>query len=125
MMVHSKADLENAVRASAILFGNASSSDLKQLDSQTFLDIFEGVPQAILKKTDLVSGINIIEILAGKTSFLKSNSEARRALLENSIAVNREKVSEDTFQLTQKDLINDAFVLLQRGKKNYFILKFE
>lgn len=125
IMVHSKADLENAVRASAILFGNASSSDLKQLDSQTFLDIFEGVPQAILKKTDLVSGINIIEVLAGKTNFLKSNSEARRALLENSIAVNREKVSEDAFQLTQKDLINDAFVLLQRGKKNYFILKFE
>lgn len=125
IMVHSKADLDNAVRASAILFGNAYSSDLKQLDSQTFLDIFEGVPQAILKKTDLVSGINIIEVLAGKTNFLKSNSEARRALLENSIAVNREKVSEDAFQLTQKDLINDAFVLLQRGKKNYFILKFE
>lgn len=125
VMVHSQTDLENAIRASAILFGNASSADLKQLDSQTFLDVFEGVPQAILEKSDLTSGINIIEILAGKTGFLKSNSEARRALAENSIAVNREKVSDETFQITQNDLINDAFVLLQRGKKNYFIVRFE
>jgi tyrosyl-tRNA synthetase len=125
VMVHSKTDLEKAISASAILFGNATSEDLKQLDTQTFLDVFEGVPQATLDKSALDSGVSMIEILAIKTNFLKSNSEARRAIAENSISVNREKVSDENALITSQDLINDAFVLLQRGKKNYFIVRFE
>ena len=124
-MVHSKIDLEKAISASAILFGNATSEDLKQLDTQTFLDVFEGVPQATLDKSALDSGVSMIEILAIKTNFLKSNSEARRAIAENSISVNREKVSDENALITSQDLINNAFVLLQRGKKNYFIVRFE
>ena len=124
-MVHSKTDLETAISASAILFGNATSEDLKQLDTQTFLDVFEGVPQATLDKSALDSGVSMIEILAIKTNFLKSNSEARRAIAENSISVNREKVSDENALITSQDLINNAFVLLQRGKKNYFIVRFE
>jgi len=120
-LVHSKADLEKAIQASAILFGNATSDDLKQLDAATFLEVFEGVPQAEISKSDIENGLDIVSVLNEKTGFLKSNGEARRALAENSIAVNKEKVTEE-FVLTPKDLINDQFVLLQRGKKNYFVI---
>ena len=121
VMVHSREDFENAVKASGILFGNASSDDLKSLDAKTFLDVFDGVPQAEISMDDLNAGIDIVEVLNAKSGFMKSNGEARRALTENSISVNREKVQEG-FSLTTTDLINNQFVLLQRGKKNYFIL---
>jgi len=120
--VHSKAELEKAIQASNILFGNATADDLKQLDAATFLEVFDGVPQAEISKSDIENGIDIVTVLNEKTGFLKSNGEARRALTENSIAVNREKVTEE-FQLDPKDLINGQFVLLQRGKKNYFVIR--
>lgn len=122
VFVHSKEELEKAIQVSNILFGNATSDDLKQLDGATFLEVFDGVPQAEISKTDIENGIDIVSVLNEKSGFLKSNGEARRALAENSIAVNREKVAEE-FKLTSKDLINNQFVLLQRGKKNYFILR--
>jgi len=122
IMVHSKADLENAIKASGILFGNSNADDLKQLDSATFLEVFDGVPQAEIAKNEIEAGINIVDVLNEKTGFLKSNGEARRALTANSISVNREKVKED-FSLSTKDLINDQFVLLQSGKKNYFVVR--
>ncbi len=120
--VHSAEEFEKAVKASEILFGNSTSEDLKTLDEKTFLDVFEGVPQAEISKEELKSGIDIIGALSEKTGFLKSNSEARRALKENSISVNKEKVQEN-FTVSESDLINGQFVLLQRGKKNYFIIK--
>ena len=120
--VHGNEQYENAVKASSILFGKSTSSDLKTLDEQTFLDIFEGVPQTEIAKEELDNGLDIIAALAEKGGFLKSNGEARRALKENSISVNKEKVSEG-YMISKEDLINDTFVLLQRGKKNYFILK--
>ena len=120
--VHSKEELEKAIQASNILFGNATSDDLKQLDGATFLEVFDGVPQAEISRADIENGIDIVSVLNEKSGFLKSNGEARRALTENSIAVNREKVTEE-FKLTSSDLINNQFVLLQRGKKNYFILR--
>ncbi|KJJ37653.1 tyrosine--tRNA ligase [Aequorivita vladivostokensis] len=120
--VHSAEEFEKAVKASEILFGNSTSEDLKTLDEKTFLDVFEGVPQAEISKEELKSGIDIIDALSEKTGFLKSNSEARRALKENSISVNKEKVQEN-FTVSESDLINGQFVLLQRGKKNYFIIK--
>ena len=122
IMVHSDADLENAIKASNILFGNSNSDDLKQLDEVTFLEVFDGVPQAEIAKADLESGLEIITALNEKTGFFKSNGEARRALTANSISVNREKIKED-FVLTTKDLINEQFVLLQSGKKNYFVIR--
>lgn len=121
IMVHSQEELENAVKASGILFGNSSSEDLKALDAKTFLDVFDGVPQAEIAMDELKNGIDIVDVLNAKSGFLKSNGEARRALNENSISVNREKVQEG-FTLTTNDLINNQFVLLQRGKKNYFVL---
>jgi tyrosyl-tRNA synthetase len=122
IMVHSKEDLENAIKASGILFGNATADDLKQLDEATFLEVFDGVPQAEIAKNEVEAGLDIITVLNEKTGFFKSNGEARRALTANSISVNREKVKED-FILTANDLINDRFVLLQSGKKNYFVIR--
>ncbi|MSP85124.1 MAG: tyrosine--tRNA ligase [Flavobacteriaceae bacterium] len=120
--VHSKEDLEKAIQASAILFGNATSEDLKQLDEATFLEVFDGVPQANFFKQKIEEGINIIDVLNEKTGFFKSNGEARRALVANSISVNKEKVTEE-FVLTNANLINNQFVLLQSGKKNYFVIR--
>ncbi len=123
LLVHSKEDLDRAKKASQILFGKSTSEELKSLDKATFLDVFEGVPQAEITRLNLESGIDIIAALAGETSFLKSNGEARRALKENSISVNKTKVN-DQYVIDNKDLINDRYVLLQRGKKTYFILNF-
>ena len=120
--VHSKEDLEKAIKASAILFGNATADDLKQLDEATFLEVFEGVPHAEITRADIEKGIDIVAVLNEKTSFFKSNGEARRALAANSISVNKEKVTEE-FVLSSKDLINNQFVLLQSGKKNYFVIR--
>jgi tyrosyl-tRNA synthetase len=122
VFVHSASDLEKAIKASAILFGNATADDLKELDQTTFLEVFDGVPQATISKSDLEKGINIVAILNEKTGFFKSNGEARRALTANSIAVNKEKVTEE-FVLSTKNLINNQFVLLQSGKKNYFVIR--
>ncbi len=120
--VHGKEELLKAIEASAILFGNATSDDLKQLDEATFLEVFDGVPQAEISKIEVESGIDIVAVLNEKSGFFKSNGEARRALTANSISVNKVKVTED-FKLTLNDLINNQFVLLQSGKKNYFVIR--
>ena len=121
LLVHSKADLENAQRASQILFGKSTAEDLMQLNSATFLDVFEGVPQAKIDKSEIAAGLDIVSALVEKGKFLKSNGEARRALKENSISVNKTKVT-DQKVVGLNDLINDRFVLLQRGKKSYFLV---
>ena len=121
LLVHGQEDYQKALQASQILFGKSTAEDLKGLDTQTFLEVFEGVTQAQIHRTDLDSGLGMIAALSGQTQFLNSNGEARRALKENSIAVNKQKVQED-YILTAQDLIDGQYILLQRGKKNYFIL---
>lgn len=121
ILVHSKEEYENAVIASSILFGKSTSTDLKGLDENTFLDVFDGVPQAEISKSEMDNGLDMIAALASKTGFLGSNGEARRELKQNAISVNKEKVKED-YLIRESDLINNKYVLLQRGKKNYFIL---
>ena len=121
VMVHSQEDLDNAKIASNILFGKSTSEDLRALDRTTFLDVFDGVPQSQIAKSELDNGLDMIGALAAKTGFLGSNGEARRELNQNSISVNKEKVKAD-YLITAKDLINEKFILLQRGKKNYFVL---
>jgi tyrosyl-tRNA synthetase len=124
VLVHGKEEYEKATAASNILFGKSTSEDLKSLDEQTFLDVFDGVPQAKISKEDMTNGLDMIGALAAKTNFLKSNGDARRALKENAVSVNKEKIKED-FLITPKDLIANKYVLLQRGKKTYFLLKIE
>ena len=123
LLVHSQEELNKAQKASQILFGKSTSEYLKSLDVATFLDVFDGIPQAELALESLEEGVDIITALAGDSQFLKSNGEARRALKENSISVNKSKVQE-AYKVTSQDLINDRYVLLQRGKKAYFILNF-
>ena len=86
--------------------------------------MFDGVPQASVYREDVENGLDMIGALAAKTGFLKSNGDARRALKENSISVNKEKVKED-YTITSENLIAGKYVLLQRGKKNYFLMKVE
>lgn len=121
VLVHSEAELEKARQASEILFGKATSEALKQLDESTFSEIFEGVPQARIPLAELQQGMDMIAALSARTGFLSSNGEARRELKQNAISVNKSKV-DASYQLGEADLISGKFVLLQRGKKNYYVL---
>jgi tyrosyl-tRNA synthetase len=120
--VHSEEDFLSAEEASQILFGKGTADALKKLSEDTLLSVFEGVPQIEVLRTEVESGIDLLDFLVAKTRFLSSNSEARRALKENSISVNQEK-ADDSRVITAKDLINGRYILLQRGKKNYFLAK--
>lgn len=122
-IVHSKDALEKAKEASQVLFGKSTEEDLARLDESTFLDVFEGVPLKELTKDLLENGLDMIAALSAKTDFLKSNGEARRALKENSVSVNKSKVSLD-YMLTENDLINGKYVLINKGKKNTYLIKF-
>ena len=121
-MVHSEEDYNNALAASEVLFGKSTAADFRKLDEATFLDIFEGVPQADIAMSEIENGLDMIAALAAQTNFLKSNGEARRALKENSVAVNKEKVKED-YTITKDDLINNKYVILNKGKKNTYIIR--
>jgi tyrosyl-tRNA synthetase len=120
--VHGQAQYQNAVLASEILFGKATDQELKRLDRATFLEVFDGVPQAEISPEDVDTGLDMVTALVEKSGFLKSNGEARRALDQQSIYVNKTKV-DGAYTIGAKDLIDQQFVLLQRGKKNYLILK--
>jgi tyrosyl-tRNA synthetase len=119
--VHRKAEYEKALKASEILFGRSTAEDLVSLDEELFLQIFDGVPQAEVAKSEVL-GSNIIDLLSEKSGFLKSKGEAKRELQGNAISVNKEKVKDD-FVAVEKDLIDGKFLLLQKGKKQYFIVK--
>jgi len=121
-MVHVVEDCENAEKASQILYSKAFKEDIQTLDEATFLDVFEGVPQADVSKSKILEGLDMIAALSAETGFLASNGEARRALKENSIAVNKEKVNEQ-YALSAADLINDTYVILNRGKRSTFIIR--
>jgi len=119
--VHSLADYEAAVAASEILFGKSTDEDLRKLSSETLMEIFEGVPQGDITRDELSAGISIVDALV-KSGFMKSNGEARRALQEGSISVNKGKVDAERM-LSTADVLAGGVVLLQRGKKNYFLLR--
>jgi tyrosyl-tRNA synthetase len=122
ILVHSEVDYNNAVAASAILFGKSTAEDLKQLPEKVFLDVFDGVPSAEVSRARYDEGLDMIAALAAETGFFASNGEARRELKQQSISVNKSKVGED-YRLSSEDLIASKYVLLQKGKKNYYLLK--
>jgi tyrosyl-tRNA synthetase len=119
--VHSLADYEAAVAASEILFGKSTDEDLRKLSGETLMEIFEGVPQGNVGADELSAGLSIVDAMV-KSGFMKSNGEARRALQEGSISVNKVKADAERV-LTQSDVLAGGVVLLQRGKKNYFLLR--
>ena len=121
-LVHGKKAYLKAVEASQILFGKSTDDALQKLDTQTFLEIFSGVPQSKIKRNLLDDGIDIVTVLTNETGFFNSKGEARRAINQNAISVNQAKVTLDYF-IGIEDLIANQYVLLQRGKKNYFVIK--
>ncbi len=123
-IVHSEKELINSIKASEILFSKEFLKDINEIDEDLFLDIFEGVPTSIISNEEIDKGIEILKLLFEKTSFLSSNSEARRAIKENSISVNKKKISEN-YVLSRKDLIKDKYIVINRGKKKTFIVKIE
>lgn len=119
--VHGKEEYEKALKASNILFGQSTAEDLVSLNEELFLQVFDGVPQKELSKSEVI-GTNIIDLISEKTGFLKSKGEAKRELAGNSISINKTKVGED-YSVSENDLIDGKFLLIQKGKKNYFIVK--
>ena len=122
-IVHSDKSFFQVELASTILYSKSFKKDIESIDENTFLDIFEGVPLVELPKNELVKGFDMISVLSSKTEFLKSNSDARRSLSENSISINKSKVKED-YLVENKDLINDKYVIINKGKRSTFIIKF-
>jgi tyrosyl-tRNA synthetase len=121
-MVHSETDYHIAVEASEILFGKGTEETLRKLDEATFLSVFEGVPQFEIAKSDLEPGINIIDLLADKSSVFTSKGEARRSIAGGGVAVNKVKVENPEELVTGSKLIGDKYLLVQKGKKNYFLV---
>ncbi|MDB2362248.1 tyrosine--tRNA ligase [Flavobacteriales bacterium] len=117
--VHSKEDLEAAIKASNILFGKSTSEDLLSLDEETFLSVFEGVPQFSVGMADLE--VDIFDFLAEKTQVFSSKGEARRMIQSNAVSINKEKITSDK-ALSDNDLISNKYLLVQKGKKNYFLI---
>ena len=117
--VHSAEDLDMAIKASNILFGKSTADDLKSLDEETFLSVFEGVPQFEICKADLA--LDILDIVAQKTQIFASKGEARRMIKSNAVSINKEKITED-IQLSENNLLSGKYILAQKGKKNYFLI---
>ncbi len=120
--VHSQSAYERAISASEILFGNKTADQLETLEERDLLDIFEGVPQFDISMSALINGLQIIELLAQKTNVFSSNGEARRMLNSNAVSLNKVKVS-DKKMVNTEDLLSNRYLLIQKGKKNYFLIR--
>ncbi len=122
VMVHSREDYEMAVEASQILFGQGTADLLKKLDEETFLSVFEGVPQFRISKIELAEGIKVVDLLAEKTMVFPSKGDLRRTIQGNGLSINKEKISDAELVINREFLIGNKYILIQKGKKNYFLL---
>jgi len=120
--VHSREDYDAAVEASQILFGKGTTETLKKLSEDMLLSVFEGVPQSEVPAGIIKTGTGILEFLAESTNIFASKGEARRMIKDNAVSVNKEKVGED-FVVSESDLLNGKYILIQKGKKNYFLVR--
>lgn len=119
--VHGEKEYVSALEASEILFGKGTTQTLQHLDEKTLLSVFEGVPMFEMDKEGLDEGINIIDLVSEKTNIFSSKSEARRTLKENALSLNKTKINED-YVCTKSDLLNNKYILIQKGKKNYYLI---
>ena len=119
-LVHSEDDLTAATETSSVLF-NGGLPELKKLDEETFLDIFEGLPQFTLLKSELESGTGIVELLSEKTNVFPSKSEARKMIQGGGVSINKEKVESLDLTINSSYLINNKYIIIQKGKKNYYL----
>lgn len=120
--VHGESEYNNAVEASEILFGNATADAFASLDNDTFLDIFDGVPQFHISKTELEAGIPIIELVAEKTQVFPSKGEARKMLQGGGVSINKQKTEDVNAVINASHLINHTYIIVQRGRRNYYLL---
>lgn len=121
-MVHSEQEYEKAAEASQILFGSASVEALKALDEQTLLQVFEGVPQFEIAKSEIEAGVDIIELTAEKCSVFPSKGEARKLIQGGGVAINKVKVADTARRIDSSDLISGKYIVVQKGKKNYYLI---
>jgi tyrosyl-tRNA synthetase len=122
VMVHSEKDYEAAVAASEILFGKGTTEQLKSLDERTFLSVFDGVPTFEVEKQDIEAGVNILDLLADKTEVFASKGELRRMLKGGGFSINRNKMNDAELTINADYLLNNKYILAQKGKKNYYII---
>lgn len=119
-MVHGQAELDNAIRASQMLFGKATAEDLRSLDEKTFLAVFDGVPTFDVQKDKLPMGI--LDFLAVETGVFPSKGEARKMIQGNGFSINKEKMNDISRSVSESDIIDGKYILVQKGKKDYFII---
>lgn len=119
---HSEAALETAIKTSEFLFGNGSLSFLEDLSPAHILEIFEGVPQFAVSREELSAGIDVATLLAEKTTVFPSKGEVKKTIQGGGLSINKEKVTEVTASYTVSNLINDQYIIVQKGKKNYFLI---
>ncbi len=122
LMVHSQEDYDAAVEASNILFGNSTSDSLKKLDEDTLLDVFSGVPQFEISKEELETGIKAIDLLTEKAAVFPSKGEMRKLVQSGGVSINKEKLPEFDTPIDSSYLLGEKYILVQKGKKNYFLL---
>ncbi len=125
IMVHGEGAYNTAVSASQILFGKGTKEQLTALDEKTFLSVFAGVPQFSVSKDELKNGIGVLDLLAEKTKCFASKGEVRRTIKENGLSINQEKVSDPELVVNESFLLDEKYVLVKKGKKNWFIIKAE
>ncbi len=123
LMVHDEAEYNKAVEASEILFGKATTESLANLDKATFLSVFEGVPTYEIDRAKLDAGVPLVELLATETAAFPSKGELRRTIKGNGLSLNKAKLTDQEYLVTGADLINGSYLLIQKGKKNYYIIE--
>ena len=122
VMVHSEEDYELAVEASEILFGKSTSETLRKIDEDTLLAVFDGVPQFEINKSILSAGKPAVDLFVDEAKIFPSKGEFRKLVKNNGVSLNKEKLTDHDLLVTEKDLLNDKYLLVQRGKKNYFLV---
>lgn len=121
--VHSEADYKTAVESSQILFGDGATEALKRLSENDLLSMFEGIPQFTIAKSEIERGIGLIDLLAGKTSIIASKGEAKRLIQNGGVFINKAKADDGAQTIGAADLIGNRYIVIQKGKKNYFLVK--
>lgn len=122
IMVHSQEDYDAAVEASNILFGNATSDALKKLDEETLLSVFEGVPQFEVALSDIEAGVKAADLMTEKAAIFSSKGEMRKLVQGSGVSINKEKIAEADGIINSSSLLNNKYILVQRGKKNYYLI---
>ena len=123
--LHSVSDFQTAVEASEILFGKGTTESLRKLSEKDLLSMFEGVPMFGISREEIKKGINVVELLAVKTDVFSSKGEARRMIQGGGLSVNKKRISDSEETVSSDELLNEKFILIQKGKKNYFLIKAE